>query len=153
MAIEYGFDMDIPLEPQDALKLLIEKNGFEWGLEQDKGANIFGYGLWIPGWQPPHYSQDLTEEAFGFRPTLGMTFRIQSRDYSVAMKAIIRAVMTLLEHSPGDAVLAANGEYVSLQRLDGELLIDLSSNPLHMELILPEVTLPHEVRVLPQPML
>lgn len=152
MATEYYFHLTTPLEPQKALDLLVNENQFEWGPDQSKVPQIGGYGLWVPAIKPYASTQSLYEENFGFRPMLSITFRIQSKEYGVAIRAIVRCVMTLLKQSSGDAILDSNGSII-LQRIKGELLIHEDRNPLYMELFLAEVTLPYKLCELSQPLL
>lgn len=97
----------------------------------------------------------MIEEAFHFSPDLGVAFRLNpnSADYVEGRRVLLRVAMLLLEHSR-DAVLLFNGEYIVLQRLGGQLVLNADygdwADGFKLE---PEIRLPHEIRSLPSPLL
>lgn len=150
MATDYGLALSTSMQPEEALRLMVEQFHFNWDSD-----TLMGPALWISAQVPPSGWKTMIEEAFHFRPDLGVVFRLDpnSDEYEEGNRVMLRATMLLLEHSR-DAVLLFNGEYIVLQRLGGQLVLNADyggwTDGFKLE---PEIQLPHEMRSLPSPLL
>ena len=148
MAIDYVFYIATILEPFQALDMVSKGFELEWASEP-YGHCLFGSGMLVGANHPIELPQSLIEEEFGFVPHIYIWFRINSNaDREKARRIMIRVTVELLRQISEDAVLLFNGESIVLQRLGGNLLLNDAFNPWITEL-LPEVTLPYEIRNLP----
>lgn len=150
MATEFSLELSTDLKPARALRLMADRLGLEWGDEE----HLLGPALWVSAVEAtPGWSTAEVEEAFHFRPTLSVGFRLDpnSDDYEESYHLLLRAVLLLLEHGR-DAVLLFNGETIVLQRLAGQLVLNADYRVWKEGYRLEgEVHLPHEVRSLPPP--
>jgi hypothetical protein len=149
VAIEYDLEFATEFEPKVVLDVVAEKLSFKWW-EQ---SHLIAIGLIMGAYNPSktsELSQSCFEEAYGFRPTLSVWFRLDKfADYDEGYRNMMRATTLLLSYIPGDAVLVFNGEITVLQRTNGELAINSELNPSPPG----EVTLPYEMRPLASPLL
>lgn len=152
MATEFSLELATDLSPTQATRLLAE----QLRLRRVDETHLLGPALELSalavssGW----WSADI-EEGFHFSPNLSVSFRLDSNseDYAEGYRVMLRATLLLLGHGR-DAVLLFNGELIVLQRLAGQLVLNedyrLWRDGHHLE---EEVTLPHEIRPLPSPLL
>ncbi|AOX02099.1 hypothetical protein BJP34_24045 [Moorena producens PAL-8-15-08-1] len=120
MALDFDLEMVTELKPQQALNILATKLALEW--QQD---NLKAPGILINADVEDRWEQDVTEENFGFRPTLVVGFRINpNQDYEGGLRTLIRATISLLQQTVGEAVLLFNYETVVLQRLGNKLILN-----------------------------
>jgi hypothetical protein len=146
VAIEYDLNLVTEFNSKVALDLLAEKLGFEWYAQ----SHLLGTGLIVGALKCQGFSQSLFEEAYGFRPSICVWFRLDKfDDHDRGYRNMTRAIAVLLGQSDGDAVLVFNGEITKLQRIGGELAID-SKWDLS---VLDEMTLPYQMRPLVSPLL
>ncbi len=148
MAIDYLFYIATILEPFQALDMVSKGFELEWASEP-YGHCLFGSGMLVGADHALDVRQSLIEEEFGFVPDICIWFRINSNaDREKADQIMIQVTVELLRQISEDAVLLFNGESIVLQRRGGNLLLNDAFNPWITEL-LPEVTLPYEIRNLP----
>jgi hypothetical protein len=156
MAIEYELDLSTNVKPTQALELLSSHIG---GLTSTwNGKN--SYYLWGPTieidfGEPSRTWPETIKDGFGFIPTLlvGFRFKLKSdTDYDTNKQLMFRAVMLLLEHAQ-DAVLLSNYELIVLQRLGGKLTFNSDLQLWDDDWLKGRLTLPHECRPLPSPLL
>jgi hypothetical protein len=145
VALTYRLEVAADLEPRHALRLLADGLGLD-----SEASELYGTGILVGAMTPPAQGQDLTEEEFGFRPSLDVWFRLDPNvpdgAYVEAKRRLIRAAMIVLRHTSGDAVLLFNGEQVLLRRRTGRLLLNATWREWVSHGLLAEVTLPHELR-------
>src|SRR3712207_4413623 len=112
MALDYEFEIATDLGPLQALCLLADELGLVWADD----SHLLGPALWLSAIEKSALGKAVMEEAFGFRPTLSVGFRlnpnVSDEEYEEGKRTMIRATILLLRHEPGDAVLLFNGENV-----------------------------------------
>jgi hypothetical protein len=155
VSLDHELELTTKLKPEEALRLLADRLGLQWGDEE----HLFAPGLFVSAIVSAGGFREMIEEAFHFKPDLSVGFQIYSSDqeapnaYEEAHRLMLRATMLLLEHS-GDGVLLFNGEHIRLQRLGGELVLNEDygnwTGGLRLE---DEVRLPHGKRPLRSPLL
>lgn len=153
MALTYSFEGALDLDPVAALQWLAA----ELPVEQVDQAQLRGPALQITTLGSSELRQSVIADAFGFRPLLGLGFRIDSNaaddDYVAGKHLLIRATVALLREYAGAAVLLFNGETVLLQRLHEQITLNQAWREWTSYDLLREVTLPYELRPLPSPLL
>lgn len=169
MAVNYRLEFDTSLLAEAALALIEKTFSFKrrsvdnlaWPPNSEDAAITIYASNFTGG--DDYYAKvqrEIMEEGFGFMPTLAVIFRLRRAhvsyaDYDEAEHLKYRAVMLLLQQSPGDAVFLFNGEEIVLQRLKGQLTLNMdwgqwdSANFDYLN----EITLPHDIRNLPSPLL
>jgi hypothetical protein len=155
MGLDNSLELATEMKAADALRLLAMRLPLRWG----DAVHLVGRGVFISAVDGGDVPDVMIEDAFHFRPTLSVGFRIDTGDdedpgaYEEAHRLMLRATMLLLEHS-GDGVLLFNGEHVRLQRLGGELVLNENytnwTDGLCLEI---EIRLPHGKRPLRSPLL
>ena len=143
MAISYGLEIATLLKPQQALELMAAHQDLSW---QDH--SLRGEGIQIHASYLDDSDQLLTEEDFGFRPTLEVNFRLNPSQYDTAMKALCDANLALLTQETGDAVLLFNYETVVLQRINGHLTFNSEEMTPALTPLVEHLTRPDEMRSL-----
>jgi hypothetical protein len=101
-------------------------------------------------------SKDITEEAFGFRPTLYISFLpiYNSDEYEQGRNSIIKVSMVVLNYESGDAVLTRENEQVLFQRLRGKLILNSQYFTLENALNrVEDINLPYNIQELQSPLL
>ncbi|MFB2976864.1 SitI3 family protein [Microseira sp. BLCC-F43] len=150
MSIDYQLYLSTALEPLQSLNILSKSFDFEWSSELPNPW-LFREEIVIGSLSDDEPS--IMEEAFGFRPTIYVWFRVAKNQYGEkGFRTMLQAVMELLRQITGDAVFLSNGEVILFQRLGGQLLLNEQCNS-WITSYLPLVTLPYEVRNLPSPWL
>jgi hypothetical protein len=146
MSAEYQLYLATIIEPLQALQMVSQGFELEW-VDEPNGPCLFGSGMLVWANHPIEF-KSIIEEEFGFVPNITIWFRLNwDADFEKADRITIRVTIELLRQSSEDAVLL-NGDSTVLQRLGGNLLLNDAFNPWITEL-LPEVTLPYEIRNLP----
>lgn len=150
MAVEFSLVISTDIEPIQALHIVFKKVGLEW---RDSNTYLVGPGVLVSSIRKGALGQSVIEEAFGFRPNISVFFRISPKeDYEKGRHTLLQATIELLRQVPGDAVLLFNGENIVLQRIGGQLVLNEEwGNWTPSQLA--DVTLPHELRNLPSPLL
>lgn len=94
------------------------------------------------------------EEGFGFQPDVEFYFRMakEADERREGYRTMLGVVLGLLQQEAGQAVLLFNGEIILLQRLDGDLTLNLDWQTWQKE-GLDQVTLPYQMQSLPSPLL
>jgi hypothetical protein len=151
MGLDNSLELSTDMKPAQALRLLAERFGLEWGDD----SHLLGPAVWVSAIEPEQDFKLMIEEAFQFRPDLSVGFRLDPNggEYEEGNRIMLRATMFLLEHGR-DGVLLFNGEHIVLQRFGGHLVLNEDSknwtDGLRLE---DEIRLPHEKRPLPSPLL
>ncbi len=171
MALEYvlHIEADEDLGPEAALHALLDEVGVEGspratsdGDEDDEDdgddeeidrQTIEAAGVVMRVVKSSPVEQEIIEEAFGFRPTLRVWFRIAPKERRAeGRQATMRAALRLLDGSHQDAVLLFNGEDVVLQRIGEQLVLNEQfagwGRP-----VLDDAAVDYEVRDIPSPLL
>lgn len=132
MALDYSLDIETSLSPQEALPMLANYLNLEW--EDIERPNLFAAGIKIFAWQTTEHHQAIISEYFNFRSTLYVSFRLHAIDSDIEdeqrKQIMLKAVLKLLEHSTGNALMLFNGETIVLQRFAGKLTLNKSWNSL-----------------------
>lgn len=153
MALEYSFEGALDLDATAALQQVAT----ELGLSATDSVRLHGPALQIFTLSQSDLRKSVIEDAFHFRPTLSIGFRIDSnasdQDYETGKHLLIRVVVALLQQSPGAAVLLFNGETVLLQRLDERIVLNQDWREWTSYDLLRDVTLPYDQRPLPSPLM
>lgn len=149
---EYYLESATTQKPMQVLHFLSEQLGFELVTNDPKNNQtcLKGSGLVVVAFK--HTFPQVIEEIYGFKPTVHLQFRIipYTTGFEWADILVLRAVMILLGHEPGDAVLLFNGWFplIILQRISGQLV--LNQGGLNWsESQLAEVSLRYEMQNLP----
>jgi hypothetical protein len=151
MGLDSSLELSTDLKPAQVLRLMAERFGLEWGDD----AHLRGPAVWVSAIEPNQDFKLMIEEAFHFRPSLSVGFRLDSNsdEYEEGNRVMLRATMLLLEHGR-DGVLLFNGEHIVLQRLSGHLVLNEDAKNWTDGLQLEnEIRLPHDKRPLPSPLL
>lgn len=150
MALSYELEMAVGLEPQQALQILANACSLQW---QDN--NLVGSGIQIRAFkETDEENRALTEQAFGFVPSLVVSFRIKSdQNIEQAERLMIRATLTLLQETTEDAVLLFNYENIVLQRIKNQLVINKDLWESWEADEIRNTMVPHSLKVLPSPLL
>ncbi|PSB35546.1 hypothetical protein C7B69_05740 [filamentous cyanobacterium Phorm 46] len=147
MSAEYQLFLATIIEPLQALQIVSRGFELEW-VDEPNGPCLFGSGMLVGSNQGIEF-QSIIEEEFGFVPNITIWFRLNwDADFEKADRIMIRVTIELLRQISKDAVLLFNYDSTVLQRLGGNLLLNDAFNPWITDL-LPEVTLPYEIRNLP----
>ena len=147
MSAEYQLYLATIIEPLEALQIVSQGFELEW-VDEPNGPCLFGSGMLLGANHGIEF-QSIIEEEFGFVPNITIWFRLNwDADFAKADQIMIRVTIELLRQSSEDAVLLFNYDSIVLQRLGGNLLLNDAFNPWITDL-LPEVTLPYEIRNLP----
>ncbi len=124
-------------------------------LERGDEKHLMGPALSIDAQEPGHHWQSLIQECFRFQTQLSVGFSLYPNDegYEDGRRVLVHAVSLLLEQAQ-EAVLLFNGEYVVLQKLEQQVVLNAEygwwSDEIGLER---EFLLSHEKRPLPQPLL
>jgi len=151
MSINYYLDILASSEPDQILDLICNQLSLE---NFDEKTFLFP-GLIGRVSMCRESSKDLTEEAFGFRPTLYISFLPihNSDEYVQARNLIIKISMMVLNHEPGNAVLSREYEQVLFQRLNGQLVLNSQYFVLENELNrVEDINLPYTIQELQFPL-
>lgn len=101
--------------------------------------------------------QEMIADAFGFRPTLHLNVRINpnvtDEDYVEAKRRLIHAVLAVLNHDAGNAVLLANNEQVVLQRINNVLTLNQQWREWETYRLMDAVSMSYRLLPLPSPLL
>lgn len=147
MSTEYQLYLATILEPLQVLQIASQGFELEW-VDEPNGFCLLGSGMLVGANQAMEF-QSIIEEEFGFVPNITIWFRLNwDADFEKAKQIMIRVTIELLRQISEDAVLLFNYDSIVLQRLGENLLLNDAFNPWITEL-LPEVTLPYEIRNLP----
>lgn len=123
--MEFGYETATELKPGDILELLSRARYLSWNNDH---SLLLASALTISAIHEPPLGQAVIEDAFGFRPTVVVGFRVESNvsdaSYQEAYQTLVRATVVLLHHDQGDAVLLFNREYILLHRLAGHLILN-----------------------------
>lgn len=152
MATEYDLNISTDLKPAYIVQIIAG----ELDLERNGDDYIITPSLFITATEKEHTSADYYSRLFGFRPNMLMGFRLQPKlpeGERIGRQEMLRAVMALLRHEAGDAVLLLNGERLILQRLDGRLVLNKEWHEWETYSLLNEITLPHDLQKLKSPLL
>ncbi|HYO73800.1 MAG TPA: SitI3 family protein [Archangium sp.] len=151
MALDYSLELSTHLKPVQALDLLAER----LGLEPRDEAHLGGPGIWVSAIEQTRLGRSIIEEGFHFSPDLSVGFRLDpnSLDYEKGKRLMLRSTMLLLEQAGKDGVLLFNGENIILQRTAGTLVLNEDWTWTDETRLEEEITLPHERRPLPSPLL
>lgn len=153
MALTYSFEGALDLDPVAALQWLADT----LPVDRIDQTQLRGPALQITAVVLPDLRQSVIADAFGFRPMLGVGFRIDSNasddDYLAGKHLLIQATVALLRAYAGAAVLLFNGELVLLQRLQTQITLNQDWREWTSYDLLRDVTLPYELRPLPSPLL
>ncbi len=134
-----------------ALSLLTARLPLRWGDEK----HLVGSALSIDAQEPQPRWQSLIQEYFHFQTRLSVGFSLYPNDagYEEGRRILVRAVSLLLEQAQ-EAVLLFNGEYVVLQKLGQQVVLNAEYQWWSDEIGLEgELHLSHEKRPLPQSLL
>lgn len=149
MALEFSLEAAMDVEPNHALHLIADTIGVSWA-DQD---HLSGLGVRISAINGTDLRKLVIADAFQFVPSLSVGFRVQPKEnYQEGKHTVLRAVMVLLDHFSGDAVLLFNGEDVVLQRLNSSLVINNYWSQWSTAQ-LAEIDQPYELRTLISPLL
>jgi hypothetical protein len=125
---EYYLESATTQKPMQVLHFLSEQLGFELVTNDQKNNQtcLKGSGLVVEAVK--HTFPQVIEEMYGFKPTVHLQFRIipYTTGFEWADILVLRAVMILLGHEPGDAVLVFNAWFplIILQRISGQLVLN-----------------------------
>lgn len=150
MALDYDLELVSKRSPKQIIDLLVKELQFKSFNEQ----HILGAGVSISVISAAGLGDDLIADAFGFRPTIHIGFRLlhQSDEYEDGKILMTKSVMTMLHHEADDAVFLFQGETVLLQRISGKLVINNTwfrdGDP-----ELAYITLPHDSREIQSPLM
>lgn len=145
MGLDYIIDIETDLEQQRALRLIADALGIEPTDKTDIDTPI----LSIFVTETIESRRETVEEGFGFTPTLTVDFTFSpetDEDEESGRHDMMRAVMTLLHNTDGNAVLQFNYDYPLLERTNGRLVLNGDWKEWTSYGLLNDVTLPHEVR-------
>jgi hypothetical protein len=151
MGLDHSLALSTDLKPHPALSLLAGR----WGLAWADATHLSGPALWVSAIEPGPEFKRMMAEAFQFRPTLSVGFRLNTNHdgYEEANRVMLRATMLLLERGH-EGVLLFNGEHIVLQRLKGLLVLNEDARNWTDERRLEEeIHLPHDKRPLVSPLL
>lgn len=122
MSLSYSLIMLTELKPEQVAQFLAREVP---GLTQTHDVDLVGQAVTVGVGKEGKLGQDITEETFGFRPTLNVVFHVYpSEGYEEGKRLMGRATAAVLRDVPGDAVFIGGGEDVVLQRINGELTIN-----------------------------
>ncbi len=149
MSLHYDLRIATDLAPKQTLELLA--NGLKLRWEEE--CRLVDKGIVLGAMQERQSGQAIIQQAFGFKPTINVWFWLDpNQDYAQGKHSLLIAVIFLLRHLPGDAVLLFNGEIVRLQRINGQLIVNQDFS-LWSASELAEVELPFDCQPLPSPLL
>ncbi|GAB4299912.1 MAG: hypothetical protein Fur0025_39180 [Oscillatoriaceae cyanobacterium] len=149
MSLDYDLRIATDLATEQTLEILANELKLEW----EEGCRLVGSGIVVGAMPEREQGQVIIQQAFGFKPTVNLWFWLDSnQDYPQGKHSLLIAVISLLRHLPGDAVLLFNSEIVRLQRINGRLIFNQDFS-LWSESELAEVELPFDCQPLPSPLL
>ncbi len=149
MALSYGLEIATELKPIQALQIVADKCSLEWQQETLRGP-----GIQVIASEEEEDDQSLTEEAFGFRPSVFLGFRVNpGKNLEKAERTVIRATMALLQQVAGDAVLMFNYESIVLQRISNQLVFNQEMWERWTASEMANTTVLYELKELPSPLL
>ncbi len=120
MSLEYELRIVTDWQPLDILNLLSRDLELEW-----EETRLFGPGIILGVTPESELRQSIMMETFGFKPTLDLWFWLDSQeDYQQGKQMLLEALMLVLNHLSGDAVLLFNSESTVLQRISGSLIFN-----------------------------
>jgi hypothetical protein len=148
MSLEFGLFIITELEPPQVVTIIAKL-----GLEKLTDSQLLGTGVLVNVQNTSTLRCSIIEEAFGFCPSLSVSFRIQPKENYVQGKCtLLRVTIELLTQVVGDAVLLFNGEDIVLHRLEGKLIINKKWDTWDNK-ILSELTASYERQELTSPLL
>ena len=151
MGLDYSLKLAVDMQPEQVLRLMAKELGLKWWDDQHLG----GPAVWISAGEISELGRSLIEEGFHFTPSLSILFRLSfnSPDYEEGNRIMMRAALLFFQLG-GEGVLLFNGEIIVMQRLKGLLVLNEDFGGWTDGLCLEEeISLPHEKRSLPSPLL
>ncbi len=143
MALSYSLEIEAGIEPEVLLLMIAHSSGLEW-----EGGMLRGAGMTVDAHRQDDFEKSVTEEEFGFRPSVFAGFRISPDEaYEEAIRILMRTTMTLLREVPGDVVLLFNYETMILGRLGNQLRFNEEEPDLHVLSELSDLTEAYENEV------
>lgn len=143
MGLDYILDVQTKLEQPQALRLIADKIGVEPTDNTDVDTPILS--IFVTKADENH--REIIKNDFGFMPTLTVDFRLSpenDEDARNGRRDIIRAVMSILRNSDGDAVFQFNYDYPLLERSNGRLMLNSDWKEWISYSMLKEVDVPYE---------
>ncbi|MEH2452418.1 SitI3 family protein [Nostoc sp.] len=152
MPINYYLQISTSSEPEEILDLICN----HLNIEKFDEKTFLCPGLIGCILKCGEISKDITEETFGFRPTLFISFLpiYNSDEYVQGRNSMIKVSMVVLNYESGDAILNREGEQILFQRLMSELI--LNSQDFLLENVLnrvEDINLPYTIREIQSPLL
>ena len=150
MAQSYGLSIETDLNAKELLKFVSTVKDFEWN-----GTFLLGSGMLISVFPETSEGQSIMEEAFGFKPSVSIGFRMQPISVSeaeIGKLTMLQVTIEILKLVTGDSVLLFNGEIILLQRFNNQLLLN-QDYALWRGAALAEITITYELKSLPSPLL
>lgn len=144
MGLDYVLDLEAKIEQQQALHLIASEIGVAPTDDTDIDTPILSIAV-----RKSADHRSIILDDFGFLPTITATFRLSpetDEDEETGRHQLMRAVMTLLHNTDGNAVLQFNYDYPLLERINGRLVLNGDWKEWTSYGLLDDVTLPHEVR-------
>lgn len=95
MSLNYSLEMATELTPSEALQLLADQLGLEWG----DATSVAGAGIWISAVSTQRldeYSLSNFKKDYGFRPTLSIGFQVQESGNGTTYEELYREGYTKL---------------------------------------------------------
>lgn len=152
MALDYSLNIDTKIETETALRILRDKVG----LKEVDSKHLSGPAVVVSSIELSSLSQEIVEEGFGFRPKIGVWFRLDpnSDAYEEGKKTMIKASLALLEDEPmGNAVLQTDTEHILMKRIDGQLCFNKEWFSGDRVKELADVKVPYQLQPIPSPFL
>jgi hypothetical protein len=145
MALEYRLRIATSLEPSQVLRSLSLLHSLETRSGQLSGPGVIA----IQVSPVSERGSSVIRDAFGFSPTVDITFRLEKlENLDAGVRTVIRATLELLRETAGEVVMLFNGEDVVLLRKDGLLVLN-NAWDFWSQARLAQVTLPYAMRSIP----
>ncbi len=121
MSLDYTLNLTTDLTPEQVMQFVTTS---VTSYKQTHATDAVGRGLTVSVITKTKLGQDIAEEEFGVRPTVGVVFHVvPSQGYDDGVRNMIQTTVVLLKSVTGDAVMLKGGELFMLQRKGDEIII------------------------------
>ncbi|SEM24180.1 hypothetical protein SAMN05444354_113153 [Stigmatella aurantiaca] len=128
MSLDYNFSIATGLRPQQVLRIALDELGLKPEtvlLAEGVFKETAGPGFTVSAGPMSPLARTILEEELKLSPSVDLQFWVDKGEQRhEALTAILRSVLAVLHHVPGDAVLLFIGETVHLLRRDGQLYLN-----------------------------
>lgn len=149
MSVDYELRLVTDWEPRQILEVLSKELGLQW----QENSRLLGHGIVLGAMKETGERQSLMVEAFGFKPTVDVWFRVEAEEESSPGKTILlKASISILSKISGDGVLLVGDHKIVFQRINSTLIFN-KKLPVWSEYEMSQLNVPYFGQLLRSPLI